>query len=62
MAEVVRPDLEALSTRLAEVEGYLHIDERRGQVAELEAKSAEPGFWDDADLRARAHGAPRRRA
>ena len=49
MAEVVRPDLEALSTRLAEVEGYLHIDERRGQVAELEAKSAEPGFWDDAD-------------
>ncbi|HIZ18328.1 MAG TPA: peptide chain release factor 2 [Candidatus Olsenella stercoravium] len=49
MAEVARPDLEALSARLAEVEGYLHIDERRGQVVELEAKSAEPGFWDDAE-------------
>ena len=49
MAELTRPDLEALSSRLAEVEGYLHIDERRGQVSELEAKSAEPGFWDDAE-------------
>ena len=49
MAETVRPDLEALSSRLAEVEGYLHIDERRGEVADLEARSAAPGFWDNAD-------------
>ena len=49
MAETTRPDLEALAARLAEVEGYLHIDERRGQVADLEARSSEPGFWDDAD-------------
>ena len=49
MAETVRPDLEALSSRLSEVEGYLHIDERRGEVADLEARSAAPGFWDNAD-------------
>ena len=48
MADVSAADLDALGRRLAEVEGYLHIDERRGEVAELEARSAEPGFWDDA--------------
>ncbi|MBM6774710.1 peptide chain release factor 2 [Olsenella profusa] len=49
MAALARPDLGALSARLAEVEGYLHIEEKRGKVAELEAKSAEPGFWDNAE-------------
>lgn len=49
MADLTRADLEALSERLAEVEGYLHIDESRGLVAELERQSVEPGFWDDAD-------------
>lgn len=56
MAEVVRPDLDALARRLAEVEGYLHIDERRGEVRELELKSAEPGFWDDAEAAREAMG------
>ena len=41
--------LAALASRLDEVEGYLHVDDRRAEVAELEAKSAEPGFWDDVD-------------
>lgn len=41
--------LDALETRLAEVESYLHLDEARGRVAELEEQSAAPGFWDDAD-------------
>lgn len=41
--------LDALETRLAEVESYLHLDEARGRVAELEDQSAAPGFWDDAD-------------
>lgn len=56
MADVVNitPDeLSALEQRLAEVEAYLHIDEKRGRVEELEQMSAAPGFWDDAD-RARA--------
>ena len=41
--------LDAMSARLAEVEAYLHLDEKRARVAELEAKSAEAGFWDNPD-------------
>ena len=41
------PDLDALRARLAEVEGYLHVDESRLDVARLEQLSAEPGFWND---------------
>ena len=53
-ADAVLAELEALSTRLAEVEAYLHIEEARGRVTELEEASAAPGFWDDAEA-ARAH-------
>ena len=38
-----------LAERLDEVERYLHVEERRAEAASLEAKSAEPGFWDDVD-------------
>ena len=48
--ETVTPEaLDALEHRLAEVEGYLHLEEKRGRIGELERMSAEPGFWDDAD-------------
>ncbi|MDM8162702.1 peptide chain release factor 2 [Collinsella intestinalis] len=51
---VVTPEeLDALEVRLDEVEQYLHLDEKRGRVAELERESAAPGFWDDGN-RARA--------
>ena len=50
MAETERDALDALTARLAEVEGYLHIDERRREVAELERQSADPGLWSDADV------------
>lgn len=53
-ADAVLAELEALSARLAEVEAYLHIEEARGRVTELEEVSAAPGFWDDAEA-ARAH-------
>ncbi len=53
-ADAVLAGLEALSARLAEVEAYLHIEEARGRVTELEEASAAPGFWDDAEA-ARAH-------
>ena len=53
VANITREELGALEQRLAEVEAYLHIDEKRGRVEELEQMSAAPGFWDDAD-RARA--------
>lgn len=52
MAEVesITPDaLDALERRLAEVEAYLHIEEKRGRVDELERQSAASGFWDDAE-------------
>ncbi len=50
---VTSEELDALETRLDEVEKYLHLDEKRGRVSELERESAAPGFWDDGD-RARA--------
>lgn len=53
-ADAVLAELEALSARLAEVEAYLHIEEARGRVTELEEASVAPGFWDDAEA-ARAH-------
>ncbi|WP_291289019.1 peptide chain release factor 2 [Enorma sp.] len=53
VANITPEELSALEQRLAEVEAYLHIDEKRGRVEELEQMSAAPGFWDDAD-RARA--------
>ena len=49
MADIDDSSLDALSARLDEVEGYLHVDELRGTVAQLEQESAAPGFWDDAN-------------
>lgn len=49
MADVSRTDFDALSARLDEVEGYLHIADLRAEAAGLEERSAQPGFWDDAD-------------
>ena len=49
MADIVVPDLDALAARLDEVEGYLHLDDKRTELASLEEESAAPGFWDDAD-------------
>lgn len=47
--EVTPAELDAFADRLGEVESYLHLDEKRARVTELEAKSVAPGFWDDAD-------------
>ena len=49
MANITRDQLDVLAARLKKVEGYLHIDERRALAEELERKSGEPGFWDDAE-------------
>ncbi|MBM6867045.1 peptide chain release factor 2 [Collinsella tanakaei] len=48
-ASVTVADLDALAARLVEVESYLHLEEKRGRVEELERQSAAPGFWDDAE-------------
>ena len=42
--EVTPAELDAFADRLGEVESYLHLDEKRTRVAELEAKSVAPGF------------------
>ena len=49
MAELTKATFDELAARVAEVEGYLHIDEKRIKVDELEARSAAPGFWDNAE-------------
>lgn len=49
MANITRDQLDVLAARLKKVEGYLHIDERRALAEELERKSGESGFWDDAE-------------
>ena len=48
-ATVTASELDSLGARLVEMEEYLHLDEKRTRIAELEDKSAAPGFWDDAD-------------
>ena len=47
--EVTPTELDAFADRLGEVESYLHLDEKRTRVTELEAESVAPGCWDDAD-------------
>lgn len=49
MADIERSTIDELASRLSEVEQYLHVDEKRMDVADLERQSAEPGFWDNAD-------------
>lgn len=49
MADTEAVSLQALAERLSEVEGYLHLREKRQQISELEAESARPNFWDDAE-------------
>ena len=49
MADTEVVSLQALAERLSEVEGYLHLIEKRQQISELEAESACPNFWDDAE-------------
>lgn len=50
MAETEHASLGALAVRLGEVEQYLHIDEKRKEIARLTSVSAQPDFWNDADF------------
>ncbi|MGB4592750.1 MAG: peptide chain release factor 2 [Coriobacteriia bacterium] len=40
-------DIATLRERVARIGEYLHLDAKRAEVAALEGKSSEPGFWDD---------------
>ena len=40
-------EIARLRSRVDKMADYLHIESKRAEIAELEAKAAEPGFWDD---------------
>ncbi|HVX20215.1 MAG TPA: peptide chain release factor 2 [Acidimicrobiales bacterium] len=42
-------DLDRLTARLDEAEGYLRMDDLRARRAELETEATRPDLWDDAD-------------
>lgn len=48
MLENFDQDIAELSSRISEMETFLHIDAKEKSIAELEHKSVQPGFWDDA--------------
>ncbi|MCI8469874.1 MAG: peptide chain release factor 2 [Eggerthellaceae bacterium] len=41
-------ELDAAAGRIADARGFLHIDDKAAELATLDARIAEPGFWDDA--------------
>ena len=41
--------LRRIQKRVAEARQYLNFDQMRGEIEAMEARSAQPGFWDDAD-------------
>lgn len=47
MIEDHTPEIQALRERIARIAEYLHLDAKRGELATLEEKASEPGFWDD---------------
>jgi len=47
MVENRTSEIAALRERLTQMAEYLRVDSKRAELASLEAKSAEPGFWDD---------------
>lgn len=47
MIENRSSDIEVLRGRVQHMAEYLHVEVKRGELAALEAKAAEPGFWDD---------------
>ncbi len=49
MIEFDLQNIESLSSRLAEIEAYLHLDDARREIAILEEKSVQPDFWSDQD-------------
>ncbi len=47
MIENRSADIERLRARVIEMGEYLHVEAKRGDLGTLDARSAEPGFWDD---------------
>ncbi len=49
MIEFDLQTIDSLSSRLAEIEAYLHLDDARREIALLEEKTPQPDFWSDQD-------------
>lgn len=47
MIEDRTSDIQVLRERVSHIAEYLHLDAKRAELAALEARAAEPGFWDD---------------
>lgn len=47
MADNHAQELAVLRERIEKMGSYLHIDDKREQLAGLEGQSAQAGFWDD---------------
>lgn len=41
-------DIEQVGVRVADAKRYLHVDEKKAELALLDKEIAAPGFWDDA--------------
>ena len=50
MIENRTSEIAALAERVGTMAAYLHIDAKKADLAALEAKAAEPGFWDDQSI------------
>ena len=48
MSDIDEKELDRLGGRVADARAYLHIDEKRAELARLDEETAAPGFWDDA--------------
>ena len=44
----IRSELEWMRERVAQARQYLHFEQVREQIARMEERSGQPGFWDDA--------------
>ena len=47
MSEKVSPEFDALSVRLKEAHSFLHIEEAKASLKELDKEITAPGFWDN---------------
>jgi peptide chain release factor 2 len=47
MIEDRTSDIQALRERVAHIAEYLHLDSKRTELAALNERTGEPGFWDD---------------
>lgn len=48
MADRDEKDLEQAAQRVTDARGYLHIEDKQRELAQLDEEGAAPGFWDDA--------------